>query len=136
MRALVAAIAVFGSCAAVADEGELAVGASAGVDVAGLHHPGREQALPIDISSVTVVPRLSLDARFGLTNELDTRVAVGISAAPNLVTSDVLVAGVVADFITGTYASLEVPLGIVWRLDTGSDIGVGAELELVPSLDT
>jgi hypothetical protein len=136
MRALLFAIVLTSCAAALADEGEIFVGGNAGVDVAWLRHPLAPvvSLLPDAHATTAVVPRMSITAAYSCTNEFLVTLGVNAAGTANLVTPRVVVGGVSANLITGTYSALTVPVGVRWRLDSGLPLSFDASLEVAPLL--
>lgn len=126
-------VALTDTLPAAADEGELLLGGGAAIDAALLRHPLVAEALVLDASTaVTPMPRMRVDARYGLTNELHVGVGLEAAAATNVITSDAPVGGALGQIITGGYFEIAAPLGATWRLDSGYDVSVAVSLDAAP----
>ena len=136
MRAVaIIAVALLTSPAATADEGEFTFSASAGLDAAWLHHPlAPLSILPSSPAPVTPLPRVVIEAGFGLKNDLALTFGVAVAATTNVNSPDVVLAGVPARIVTGTYGELAMPVGVRWQFASGLPVSVDAGIDVAPAL--
>lgn len=136
MRALVV-LALLAAAPAAADEGEVYFGAGVALDTALLRHPiaasGDVLAFD-DQTSFAILPRLGAVARYGVTNELHLAISFEASAAANVSTPNVALAGTVGTLISGGYFEVAAPLAAVWRIDSGYDVAGTIGVETGPML--
>jgi hypothetical protein len=135
MRAAVIAAALAVAPCALADEGELFLSASAEVEAAWLRHPLASPFLGFDDQTAfTFLPRLTVGARFGVSNELHLGIGIGGAGVPNIVTNDVALRGVRGQLVTGGFFEGTLPLSLSWRFDSGCDVSGVVRFDVMPSL--
>lgn len=123
------------SPAALADRGEVGVEAGVGTDVAWLLHPIVHEPLAPPLSStgtLVFVPRLRMDGRYGVTNELALGFGVDFGGSGGLRAAGVVIDGYQGDLLTGAYGEVALPLSLRWRFDSGMDVSLGAEVAAYP----
>lgn len=131
MRALI--VALVAASPALADEGEVYLGADVGVEAVALRHPVAQGAewTPLGLPNA-LLARAGVVARLGVTNELHPGVGLEFAAANNVMNTDVVLGGAPARVVTGTYLEIGAPLGVGWRIDTGYDVSGVLGVDLVP----
>ena len=137
LRAAVIAMALGAlvSSSALADEGELHIDATAEIEAAWLRHPRAMASLSFDTSTAfAVIPRISVGARAGLTNELHIGAAIALGGTPNVVTNGVTLGGVDGQLVSGSYLAATTQLSLSWRFDSGYDVSTVARIDVGPSL--
>lgn len=117
----------------LADEGELQLGGSAGVEATWLRHPLAGADLTIDErTAFAPLPRASLGTRIGITNELNFGSAFEAAGVTNVVTKEIVIGGIPGQVVTGAYLELAAPVGIFWRVDSGFDVSAILGVEIAP----
>jgi len=138
MRAVFAFVTFIGlSSSALADDGETYVDIGLTSEVAWLSHPAVHPADASPFASsaaVTFLPRLSLGARRGITNELHLGLGLEGALFGNLRATGVELSKTPGDLFAGTYAESALPLTVTWRVDSGSDLTALVELHAGPLL--
>lgn len=131
-RALIA-LAFTLAAPAVADEGELHIGAVAELDGAWLRHPlAPPSVLPDGRTTFAVLPRIGATARVGITNELHAGVVLAVAATPNVVTNGITLGGVEGRVVTGVYGEALAGLTASWRVDSGYDLSATFTADVGP----
>lgn len=127
-----AALALLGSSLATADEGELGLAATVGVEGTTLRHP---QGL-YDLATFSLSPTLvaGVGVEHGVSNVLDAGLGVEAAFSGNLTSPGASLGGARGDIVTGLVLDTRLPLGLVAHLDAGLPVTAGLALEAGPSL--
>lgn len=132
---VVVVVVVLAGGAARADEGEVAIAPYVQPELAWVSHPLTKQVAPFDASSsVTLLPRLGVGGRYGVSNAFTVGVGVDGSAMAGLVAKGVTIENTVGDVATGTRVDLMLPISLAWRLETGSELSGVVEVSAGPQL--
>lgn len=137
MRSLTMLLAaLFPSAASFADEGELAVAASVGAELAWLTHPRlSEPRVEFESNAPTaLMSRVRAEARYCPTNDFEIGVGLDVGGTANVTTTGVLDATFPGDVVTGGYFALGVPLIVAWRYDTGDAFSGVAAFDVAPAV--